>query len=94
MEFVKEVQNDIAAMLGMIYKKSKDEIGVSEMKFIGYDIKTTADAVYVRVPGDFIEKTIVTLQTLLDNNTTVTLRMLESAVGKVQHAAHLMLQLR
>ena len=38
MDLVTEIQNDLAAMLGLVYKTAKDELDVSSMKFIGFDV--------------------------------------------------------
>ena len=58
---VTRIMNDLAALLGLIYKQAKDVIGVREMKFIGFDISTGGDVVSVRVPTDYVDKLLVVL---------------------------------
>ena len=47
---VTQIMNDLAALWGLIYKQAKDVIGVREMKFIGFDLRTDDTTVSVRVP--------------------------------------------
>ena len=46
-ELVKQVEEDLAALLGMVYKTSKDVSDVTQMKFIGFNIRTDSDTINV-----------------------------------------------
>ena len=54
MDFVTMVQNDLAAMLGLVYKFSKDELGVSHMKLIGFEVSCSSCDVRVKVPDAYV----------------------------------------
>ena len=91
---VTTIMNDLAALLGLIYKQSKDVIGVHEMKFIGFDIDTETDRVRVRVPVAYITKLRALLLPFITNPRGHTIGVLESLVGKIQHASSVIVEVR
>jgi hypothetical protein len=47
------VEDDLAALLGMVYKYSKDVVDSPHMKFIGFELQVGNDNVVVSVPLAF-----------------------------------------
>ena len=94
MDLVTEIQNDLAAMLGLVYKTAKDELDVSSMKFIGFDVWCTETNIQVRLPQDSNAKLVASISEILRNTKITTLGTLESVIGKLQHASTVIVELR
>ena len=56
MSVLRIVEDELAVLLGLLYKHSKDVFYAKELKFIGFMIRVTADSVDVAVPTEFITK--------------------------------------
>ena len=69
MSVLTRVQDDLAALLGMVFKKAKDVLGVRDMKFIGFNISIRNSEVIVSVPSEFQVATATSIRALLDNPT-------------------------
>ena len=62
MSFLFEVEADLAAILGLIFKHAKDVCSRQQMKFIGFDIRTDTPEVMVRVPPEYCTKVVAMIE--------------------------------
>jgi hypothetical protein len=74
-ELVKQVEEDLAALLGMVYKTSKDVSDVTQMKFIGFNIRTDSDTINVQVPPEYLQTLREDIQTSLAQSRITVLQL-------------------
>lgn len=80
MDFIFEVADDLAHLLGMIFKPSKDVKNVFTLEYIGFLVHVTATEVLVRMPDHKIIAYTSSLRKLLSSD-TITFRSLEVIAG-------------
>ena len=75
------VMDDMAALLGVVFKKIKDVIGVRYMEFIGFGISTTGGRVEISVPEDKVARMLTQLEECKGH--AVAAEALESVLGRL-----------
>lgn len=65
MDVLFEIATDVAAMLGLVFKPSKDVCSASQMKFVGFWIDTAGDAVSVGADPEYCQQLAGQIRQLL-----------------------------
>ena len=77
------IQSELAALLGLVFKPSKDELNVREIKYIGFMLKMDGNVVLVRVPLEYCEVVTNLIITKVQDSDCITVENLESLLGKM-----------
>lgn len=64
------------------------------MKFIGFDVETREDSVWVRPPVKYVEELLSRLSSMEDTAGVTLFREVEKVLGKLQHAGQVLTGLR
>lgn len=82
MSVLTEIENDLATILGLIFKQAKDVHAVRHMKYIGFELETNDSVVRAAVPAEFIAELMTLLEGIIANDGVVSVGQLEKVLGK------------
>ena len=80
------ISNDLASLLGMIFKWRKDVESAKILELIGYEIYLSPSGIWIRARPKLIAK-LLTLLATLTTDSPITFASVEQLLGLISHAA-------